>query len=134
MQGKGLYRTLTVIDIVNIVSMLSGHSIGAFDADRIEGASLTLGVGRAGEPYEAIGRGLLNIESLPVYRDACGGIGTPTSDNERTALRPDTCHLLVTFNMYGESECGNREAVAMLAEFLVRHAAATDLQTEYYRI
>lgn len=133
-QGKGLYRTLTVIDIVNIVSMLSGHSIGAFDADRIEGASLTLGVGRAGEPYEAIGRGLLNIESLPVYRDACGGIGTPTSDNERTALRPDTCHLLVTFNMYGESECGNREAVAMLADLLVRHAAATDLHTEYYRI
>ncbi len=36
--------------------------------------------------------------------------------------------------MYGESECGNREAVAMLADLLVRHAAATDLQTEYYRI
>ena len=30
------------------------------------GDTLTLGIGRAGEPYEGIGRGLLNIEGLPV--------------------------------------------------------------------
>ena len=37
-----------------------------------------------------IGRGLLNIEGLPVFRDSVGGIGTPTSDNERTKLSEDT--------------------------------------------
>ena len=40
-----------------------------------------LGIGKSGEPYEGIGRGELNIEGMPVYRDAMGGIGTPTSDN-----------------------------------------------------
>ena len=64
------------------------YSIGGFDADKFVGDTLTLGVGRAGEPYEGIGRGLLNIEGLPVYRDAEGGVGTPTSDNERTKNDP----------------------------------------------
>ena len=128
-QGKGLYRTLTVIDIVNIVSRLSGHSIGAFDADRIEGASLTLGVGRAGEPYEAIGRGLLNIESLPVYRDACGGIGTPTSDNERTKLSESTRRVLLTVNFFHEATDDERLAVgADLVRLLEEFAQATDIR------
>ena len=48
------------------------------------GGADTLGVGKAGEPYEGIGRGTINIEGLPVYRDQIGGVGTPTSDNERT--------------------------------------------------
>ena len=29
-----------------------GYSIGGFDADKFEGDTLTLGVGKAGEPYE----------------------------------------------------------------------------------
>ena len=41
-----------------------------------------LGIGKSGEPYEGIGRGELNIEGMPVYRDAMGGIGTPTSDKD----------------------------------------------------
>ena len=32
------------------------------------------------------------IEGMPVYRDAVGGIGTPTSDNERTKLELGTTH------------------------------------------
>ena len=35
-----------------------------------------LGIGKSGEPYEGIGRGELNIEGMPVYRDAMGGIST----------------------------------------------------------
>jgi len=62
-----LYRTLTAIDLINLLSMATGHSIGGFDADKIDGNTLTLGVGSANEPYEAIGRGPLNIEGLPVY-------------------------------------------------------------------
>ena len=43
--------------------------IGGFDADKIQGTHLELGIGKAGEPFEGIGRGVLNIEGLPVYRD-----------------------------------------------------------------
>jgi DNA/RNA-binding domain of Phe-tRNA-synthetase-like protein len=78
------------------------------------GTELTLGVGREGEPYEGIGRGMLNIAGLPVYRDALGGVGTPTSDNERTKMTMETTHLLVLINGYD----GNEERVRANAEFI----------------
>lgn len=99
-KGMELYRTLAIIDLINLVSIKTGHSIGGFDRDAIVGGDLTLGVGREGEPYEAIGRGQLNIACLPVFRDAVGGVGTPTSDNDRTKLSEDTHRLLMTINCY----------------------------------
>lgn len=100
LQGKKLYQINTAVDLINLASMEFGHSIGGFDYDKIEGDILRLGVGKAAEPYEGIGRGQLNIEHLPVYRDAIGGIGTPTSDNERTALSLGTQRLLALVNGY----------------------------------
>jgi len=73
-KGMGLYRIDSLVDIINIVSMQSGYSIGGFDADIIDGDTVTLGRGRQAEPFEAIGRGQLNIEGLPVYRDDTGPI------------------------------------------------------------
>lgn len=99
-KGMELYRTLTAIDLINLISVTTGHSIGGFDADKIQGATLTLGVGQDDEEFLAIGRGRLNIAGLPVYRDAVGGIGTPTSDCERTKLTPDTARLLMLVNVY----------------------------------
>ena len=97
--GKGLYCISTLVDLINLISLQTGYSIGGFDSDMIVGESLELGVGRAAEPFEGIGRGALNIEGLPVFRDSVGGIGTPTSDNERTRLRDTTHHILITVNM-----------------------------------
>ena len=98
LQGKELYQRDTLVDLVNLASIAYGYSIGGFDADKFVGNTLTLGIGREGEPYEGIGRGLLNICGLPVYRDAEGGVGTPTSDNERTKMTIDTRHLVVLIN------------------------------------
>ncbi len=102
--GKGLYRLTTLIDFINLLSMKTGHSIGGFDADKIVGEVLTLDSGHHEEEFHAIGRGLLNIENLPVYRDAIGGIGTPTSDEERTKLTPETSNLLMLINVYDNTE------------------------------
>ena len=132
-KGLELYRTLTVIDLINLLSMVTGHSIGGFDADKIAGDRLILGVGRAGEPYEAIGRGLLNIEGLPVYRDTVGGVGTPTSDNDRTKLSPDSRRLLMTVNMYGSSEVTPEEVEAMARRLLTDYAGSKDIHVRYYR-
>ena len=114
LQGKPLYQIDTLVDLVNLASIAYGYSIGGFDADKFQGDTLTLGVGKAGEPYEGIGRGMLNIEGLPVYRDDIGGVGTPTSDNERTKIDINTTHLLVLINGYD----GNAENVAANAEFI----------------
>ena len=132
-KGLELYRTLAVIDLVNLVSLATGHSIGAFDADKIDGEVLTLGVGREGEPYEAIGRGQLNIQGLPVWRDQTGGVGTPTSDNDRTKLSPGTKRLVMTVNMYSPDPSAD-ETVGMLVELLEKYASATNIRTDLYHV
>jgi len=114
LQGKALYQIDTLVDLVNLASIAYGYSIGGFDAGKIVGDTLTLGIGREGEPYEGIGRGMLNIAGLPVYRDALGGVGTPTSDNERTKMTLSTTRLLVLINGYD----GNRENVLANARFI----------------
>lgn len=114
LQGKELYQRDTLVDLVNLASIVFGYSIGGFDADRFDGDTLTLGIGREGEPYEGIGRGMINIHGLPVYRDRLGGVGTPTSDNERTKMRLSTTHLVVLINGYD----GNELRVRQNAEFI----------------
>lgn len=94
-----LYRINTLVDLINLISIRTGHSIGCFDADKING-NLRLGIGREGELYYGIGRGELNIEGLPVYRDDTGGVGTPTSDEERTKIGLETTNMLMIINAY----------------------------------
>ena len=114
LQGKELYQIVTLVDLVNLASIAFGYSIGGFDADKFVGDTLTLGIGREGEPYEGIGRGIINIAGLPVYRDAEGGVGTPTSDNERTKMTLGTTHLVVLINGYD----GNENRVLDNAHFI----------------
>lgn len=128
-KGMELYRLTALVDLINLLSVRSGYSIGGFDADKIEGDSLTLGVGRAGEDFEAIGRGQLNIEGLPVYRDARGGVGTLTSDNDRTKLTPDTRRLLMTINLYG-IEMPEQQTVELACGLLREYAGATNIKVE----
>ena len=104
LQGKALYQIDTLVDLINLASIAYGYSIGGFDADKFVGDTLTLGIGHENEPYEGIGRGMLNIAGLPVYRDAQGGVGTPTSDNERTKITLQTTHLVVLINGYDGNE------------------------------
>jgi len=101
LQGKGLYKVNNAIDILNIISIRSGISIGGYDADKIRG-NITLS--KAGEniAYSAIGRGLLNIENMPVLFDSAGSFGNPTSDSERTCVTKETRNfLMVFFNFEG---------------------------------
>lgn len=123
MRGIALYQIDTLVDLINLVSLRTGYSIGGFDAGKIQGTCLELGVGRAGEPFEGIGRGVLNIEGLPVYRDAAGGIGTPTSDHERTKMDLGTTRILAIINGYSGQE-GLQEAALMTQELLKKYAAS----------
>lgn len=116
LQGKELYQIDTLVDLINLASIAFGYSIGGFDADKFVGDTLILGIGREGEPYEGIGRGMLNIAGLPVYRDAEGGVGTPTSDNERTKIELSTRHVLVLVNGYDSNEA----QVKANAEYIIR--------------
>ena len=122
-----LYRIDTLVDLINLVSIRSGYSIGGFDAMKIQGDRLVLGVGKEGEVYRGIGRGELNIAGLPVYRDDIGGIGTPTSDEERTKIDMGTTSLLMIINGYS-GENGLMEAGRYAAECLRKYNEASDME------
>ena len=61
LQGKTLYQIDTLVDLINLASMKYGYSLGGFDADKFVGNTLELGIGKEGEPYEGIGRGIACI-------------------------------------------------------------------------
>lgn len=131
MRGIPLYQIDTLVDLINLVSLRTGYSIGGFDADKIKGTALELGIGKAVEPFEGIGKGILNIEGLPVYRDEIGGIGTPTSDNERTKMSLETAHILAIINGYSGKD-GLKEAAEMTQELLRKYAESDGGQILFF--
>ena len=68
---------------------------------------------------------------MPVYRDAVGGVGTPTSDNERTKISSETTHLLAIMNAYSGSE-GLEEDVDYMVNLLEEFADAQDVELYYF--
>lgn len=133
LQGKELYQIDTLVDLINLASIAYGYSIGGFDADKFVSDTLTLGIGREGEPYEGIGRGMLNIARLPVYRDALGGVGTPTSDNERTKITLQTTHLVVLINGYDGNEQRVVDNASFIQQLLRQYAQSSGGEVSVYR-
>ena len=133
LQGKELYQIDTLVDLVNLASIAFGYSIGGFDADKFVGDTLTLGVGREGEPYEGIGRGVINIAGLPVYRDAEGGVGTPTSDHERTKMTLGTTHLVVLINGYDGNESRVTDNARFIQELIKKYCQSDGGTITIYR-
>lgn len=126
-RGLGLYTVNAIVDLGNLLSLKTGCALGIFDMAEIKGDELTLGVGREGEPYAGIGRGELNIAGLPVIRDTIGGIGTPTSDNERTRVRETTGRILITIHLFGE-EMSVGDIVNEASRLLTEYADARNIE------
>lgn len=99
-KGQDLYQISNVVDIINWMSLHSGFSIGGYDLEKIQG-NVLLDLGQANELYEAIGRGNINIENLPVFRDDLGAFGSPTSDSTRTCITDETRQVLLIFLSFG---------------------------------
>ena len=127
-KGNDLYQINTLVDLINLVSLKYGYSIGGFDVDKIQGDVVILGIGIKDEPYEGIGRGKLNIEGLPVQRDAIGGIGTPTSDEIRTAIDINTKRFYMNINGYN-GKTGLHEAMQYSLDLLKNHLNAANIKT-----
>jgi len=101
--GKGLPRINAVVDIINLVSVESRLSIGLYDLAHVQG-DIVFRAGRAGETYKGIGKYDLNLEGLPVFCDALGPHGSPTSDSERTMVTSETKHVLAVIISFGGKE------------------------------
>ena len=126
LQGKNLYSIDQLVDLGNLISLYCGYSTAMLDADKIYGDTITLGLGVADELYEGIGRGVLNIENLPVYRDTEGGIATPTSDSVRTMISPETKRILLLINCYDGNETLLKEILTYSEQGLKNYANAKE--------
>ncbi len=124
-KGNKLYRINNVVDIINLVSLSTGFSIGGYDTEKIL-EEISFGIGKKNEPYEAVGRGLLNIESLPVFRDKLGAFGSPTSDSVRTSVTPDTKRFLMIIINFGVED-KLKEASELAVYLLKQYANAKNI-------
>lgn len=102
-KGHPIYRLGDIIDIGNVLSILTSRSVCVVDFDKLEG-DVNIRIGRINEPYIGINRGPINISNLPVYEDAQGPFGTPTSDTSRTMIDNNSKRILVMIICYSFKE------------------------------
>ena len=126
-KGHQLYRINNVVDLLNLVSLKSGMSIGGYDVQKITG-NVVFDVGKNDEPYDAIGRGELNIEFLPVFRDDISPFGSPTSDSVRTSVTADTTRFLMIIIGFSEEIC-TVETIDLALNLLKKYAKADNIET-----
>ncbi|HEY2234959.1 MAG TPA: phenylalanine--tRNA ligase beta subunit-related protein [Candidatus Angelobacter sp.] len=127
LSGKGLYQINSVVDINNLVSLESLNPAGTYDLEKIT-APIELRIGAVAESYKGIGKDLINIESLPVFADAAGPFGSPTSDSERAMVSLETRKvLMVVFSFTGPD--GLELCLQRASELLRRYCSGEGIET-----
>lgn len=101
-KGNDLYYVNNAVDIGNVLSIRTQRSVAVLDEMQVKG-NVLIRIGNA-EAYEGIGRGMINIENIPVYCDDIGPFGSPTSDTMRTAIKPNTTRILLFIMSFDGSE------------------------------
>ncbi len=77
-----------VVDWGNLVAVIHQRSLGLYDLGKLQGVC-TVRNGEAGEGYEGIRKGHVNLEGKPLLADEMGPFGNPTSDSLRTSVDTD---------------------------------------------
>jgi DNA/RNA-binding domain of Phe-tRNA-synthetase-like protein len=122
LQGKGLYKVNTVVDINNLISLEMRHPVGSYDLANIKPPVL-FRVGWNGEAYKGIGKDVINIAGLPIFADSLGAFGSPTSDSERAMIRLQTTDLMMAVICFCGLD-GLESALNMISARLQRYAFA----------
>src|SRR6202047_2868935 len=125
--GKGLPRINAVVDVINLVSVESRLPVGLYDLAGVNG-DIVFRAGHAGETYKGIGKYDLNLEGLPVFCDALGPHGSPTSDSERTMVTDETKHVAGIIISFGGKERLDHWTQRM-SELFARYASANVCET-----
>lgn len=126
-KAQELPQVNNVVDIVNLVSLQTGISIGGYDAEKIVD-DVWMDIGLKTDVYHAIGRGEFNVENLPVLRDGISAFGSPTSDSERTSVTTNTRRfLMVIFGFGGEQS--TLKAMDLAVNLLRKYAGSENTET-----
>ena len=89
-----LYKVNNIVDINNLISLETGHSLGCVDLAKVQG-DVVFTKGNAGDYYEGIGRGQINLENMPVFKDDEGYFASTTSDSVRTQVTEESKHIMM---------------------------------------
>jgi DNA/RNA-binding domain of Phe-tRNA-synthetase-like protein len=127
--GKHFPNVNCVVDIINYVSVESRLPIGLYDLAHVQG-DIAFRAGKKGETYKGIGKFDLNLEDLPVFCDALGPHGSPTSDSERTMVTPVTENVAAILISFGGPQPLDAWCRRMSA-LLEKYAEGRDLHTEF---
>jgi DNA/RNA-binding domain of Phe-tRNA-synthetase-like protein len=126
--GKGLPRINNVVDVINLVSFESRLPVGLYDLAHVQG-DIVFRAGRTGETYKGIGKYDLNLEGLPVFCDALGPHGSPTSDSERTMVTLATRQVIAIIISFGGAD-GLERWEQRMCELLGLYAVAQKAGTQ----
>jgi len=127
LSGKSFPQIGAVVDVINLTSVESRLPVCLYDLAHVQGYVL-FRAGRAGETYKGIGKYDLNLEGLPVFCDAQGPHGSPTSDSERTMVTPATKRIAAIFVAFGGSE-GLERWCQRMTTLLQEYAQGRELET-----
>src|ERR1700694_5940215 len=131
--GKSVPRINAVVDIINLVSVESRLPIGLYDLAHVSG-DILFRIRRAGETYKGIGKYDLNLEGIPIFCDALGPHGSPTSDSERTMVTSETKQVLAIIISFGGKE-GLERVTERLGRLFQQFAVGREITTTLqYRI
>lgn len=123
-KGYDVYRINDIVDLGNILSILTKRSVCVVDLDKIQG-DIIITKGQKEDVYEGINRGKINITNMPVYGDEIGYFGTPTSDTIRTAITPETKNILVMIICFDNNQMVEDEQ--LLIELYTNYGNAKNL-------
>ena len=126
-KGKDLYQINNVVDLINLSSIKTGYSIGGYDLDKIQD-KIIFDTGKSDEKYIAIGRGALNIENLPVFKDNIGAFGSPTSDSERTKITEKTRKIMLIVINFA-NHIGFNEDLGMIKKLITKFLQGKNICT-----
>ena len=126
-QGKRLYEVNTVVDVINLISIESGFSVGSYDAARM-GEDLVFRIGEAGETYKGIGKEEIKIDALPVLADEQGAIGSSTSDSERAMITEEAQEVLTLIYSFSDNQ-DLEKALESGKRYLEQYAKTSGLQS-----
>lgn len=126
-KGNGLYYVNNAVDIGNVLSIKTQRSVAVLDAEQIKG-DILIRIGED-EPFEGIGRGMINIRDIPVYCDEIGPFGSSTSDTPRTMVTEKTKQILL-FIISFEGTDGLENDARLAQDLFKRFAGVQDFAFE----
>lgn len=122
-----LYHVNSVVDVNNMISVITGMSTGSYDLAEIHGA-VTLRKAEKGERYQGIGKDFIDLENLLILADDDGPFGSSTSDSRRAMVTEQSSDILVVLYCF-EKEIQLEQALLNGKDTFERFAGAADAET-----